>query len=644
VKVKEIMTKNPIIVPPSTTFHEIQSIFNNNKIWSVYIGDSDRFLGIITRKDLSSRGNGVSPSFRADKIMSKNVITLDENSDVKEAIRIIKDKKINGLGVTKNGKPCGIITKYDIKINYHPKAFENRDRFGSTKTTMTRCNICGEKIEGMPFTCRRCGGRYCGDHRLPESHDCQGLGRIKPKKITFENLIQNLTSSKKDKRKDAAIQLDKQSWLPQTESQKAYFLFAYQQWDNLIALGPPSFEPLISGLIDADIAIQISCIQSLVKLGNPQAIEPLIQKLNDPHSQVRKAVAIALDNFGWIPHNDKERIGLLIAQQKWNDLVKFGKISIDPLSGIIDDENEDVRFQAVTTLCNIRDNRIIGPLIKAVRDRSKKVKITALQGLIDFKDSKIVDDLIIAVNDKDSAIQRIALDGLIQLDTYAVEALIDTLKKIEERNVDETEIKTNIIFALGEIRDARAGETLINIYDTTKSKTVKEAAQKALKKIDLQSNNLKQKSKLYCLNCFSNFIKSKQPLLPFLNPPTVPICRNCKSNKNYLEEVNKVILLLNDMNEPYEFKNGVLSVNWFKIKKPIDMNEIAIVNGTNEDIAELVMKLRNDEDFERERKNKHIPVLIAKNLNISQAKINLLQNTFGNVHVVEKDTINKLGE
>jgi hypothetical protein len=45
------------------------------------------------------------------------------------------------------------------------------------KSEMTRCDFCGNHIEGMPYTCRRCGGSFCGDHRLPENHLCRGLKR-----------------------------------------------------------------------------------------------------------------------------------------------------------------------------------------------------------------------------------------------------------------------------------------------------------------------------------------------------------------------------------------------------------------------------------------------------------------------------------
>lgn len=39
---------------------------------------------------------------------------------------------------------------------------------------MAQCDVCGQE-EGMPYRCRFCGGTFCGEHRLPENHDCPGL-------------------------------------------------------------------------------------------------------------------------------------------------------------------------------------------------------------------------------------------------------------------------------------------------------------------------------------------------------------------------------------------------------------------------------------------------------------------------------------
>ncbi|MCH7660552.1 MAG: rhomboid family intramembrane serine protease [Euryarchaeota archaeon] len=39
---------------------------------------------------------------------------------------------------------------------------------------MAQCDRCGAH-ENMPYRCHRCGGTFCGQHRLPEKHDCPGL-------------------------------------------------------------------------------------------------------------------------------------------------------------------------------------------------------------------------------------------------------------------------------------------------------------------------------------------------------------------------------------------------------------------------------------------------------------------------------------
>jgi len=36
---------------------------------------------------------------------------------------------------------------------------------------MATCAQCGAKVV-LPYQCKRCGGHFCPDHRLPESHDC----------------------------------------------------------------------------------------------------------------------------------------------------------------------------------------------------------------------------------------------------------------------------------------------------------------------------------------------------------------------------------------------------------------------------------------------------------------------------------------
>jgi hypothetical protein len=39
---------------------------------------------------------------------------------------------------------------------------------------MAKCDVCGKGVD-LPYNCRRCGGTYCAEHRLPENHSCTGL-------------------------------------------------------------------------------------------------------------------------------------------------------------------------------------------------------------------------------------------------------------------------------------------------------------------------------------------------------------------------------------------------------------------------------------------------------------------------------------
>jgi uncharacterized protein YkwD len=115
VKVKEIMNKNPVIVLPDTPIHELEKIFQRNKFWSIYIGDKNSFIGVVTRKDIQNRAGSYPLTTPVRSIMSNGVISIDENADIEDAQRLLSSKKINGIAVTRNGKHVGIVTRYDIK-------------------------------------------------------------------------------------------------------------------------------------------------------------------------------------------------------------------------------------------------------------------------------------------------------------------------------------------------------------------------------------------------------------------------------------------------------------------------------------------------------------------------------------------------
>lgn len=51
---------------------------------------------------------------------------------------------------------------------------------------MATCDVCGTHVD-MPYNCRRCGGVYCGEHRLPENHNCVGLDQWNDPSKVFDS-------------------------------------------------------------------------------------------------------------------------------------------------------------------------------------------------------------------------------------------------------------------------------------------------------------------------------------------------------------------------------------------------------------------------------------------------------------------------
>ena len=114
-KVKDILNKKTLIVHPDTTIKEIEKIFKRTKIWTIYIGTPDNFVGVISPNDLRNRGRDKSSTTPVSSIMSSGVFSIDENSDVEDALRILSNKRINDIAVTRNGKHVGIISRNDIE-------------------------------------------------------------------------------------------------------------------------------------------------------------------------------------------------------------------------------------------------------------------------------------------------------------------------------------------------------------------------------------------------------------------------------------------------------------------------------------------------------------------------------------------------
>ena len=114
--IEKIMTKNIITDSITNTLLEIAEIMKKYDIGFLPISDKNKIIGVITDRDIivEALSNKASENDLIDKYLTSNIITIEQNKTVEEAIDLMGNKKIRRLIVTNNNKITGVISLADI--------------------------------------------------------------------------------------------------------------------------------------------------------------------------------------------------------------------------------------------------------------------------------------------------------------------------------------------------------------------------------------------------------------------------------------------------------------------------------------------------------------------------------------------------
>jgi len=125
--VKDQMTPNLICGHPDMSVEEAQEIMRKNNFRHLPIVDKEKNLvGLATQRSLAGTIQAdqrtlsqyeikyLLAKVKVRDIMVKDVTTISEDTAIEEAARIMADKKIGCLPVTRDGQLVGIITDNDL--------------------------------------------------------------------------------------------------------------------------------------------------------------------------------------------------------------------------------------------------------------------------------------------------------------------------------------------------------------------------------------------------------------------------------------------------------------------------------------------------------------------------------------------------
>jgi acetoin utilization protein AcuB len=125
-RIKDMMTRNPITVDSETLVLDAQRKLKENNIRRLLIVDKGKLVGIVTKHDLLEASpspatslsvfelNYLLSKMKVKEIMKKNPVTVTPDTPFEEALRLGQEKKIGAFPVVDNGKLVGITTESDI--------------------------------------------------------------------------------------------------------------------------------------------------------------------------------------------------------------------------------------------------------------------------------------------------------------------------------------------------------------------------------------------------------------------------------------------------------------------------------------------------------------------------------------------------
>lgn len=121
-KIKTLLTGDPVVLKQDATVQQAAMVMEQNNISAVLI-ESDklqdvgiRASGILTDRDMCTRvlATGLSSDTPVRDIMSRELLCLDQNAYIYEAMLLMLRNNIKHLPVIKGRKPVGIIEHSDI--------------------------------------------------------------------------------------------------------------------------------------------------------------------------------------------------------------------------------------------------------------------------------------------------------------------------------------------------------------------------------------------------------------------------------------------------------------------------------------------------------------------------------------------------
>lgn len=119
-KMKDIMTRDPQVISPSSTIQEAAAMMKKQNFGVLPVCDGEKLLGMITDRDITTKvvAEGSNPAeVTVQQVMTSPIVYCFEDQEVQDAARMMESMKIRRLVVLNHEKQLvGIASLGDIAL------------------------------------------------------------------------------------------------------------------------------------------------------------------------------------------------------------------------------------------------------------------------------------------------------------------------------------------------------------------------------------------------------------------------------------------------------------------------------------------------------------------------------------------------
>jgi CBS domain-containing protein len=117
--VREIMIRDVVIVPSTTTVTEAAQRMRDQNIGDVVVQDSPGSQAILTDRDIviRSTADGLAPDdVTVGEICTTDVVTLRPEDPIERAVELMRERAVRRLPVAEEGRVVGVVSIGDLAI------------------------------------------------------------------------------------------------------------------------------------------------------------------------------------------------------------------------------------------------------------------------------------------------------------------------------------------------------------------------------------------------------------------------------------------------------------------------------------------------------------------------------------------------